>query len=201
MIPAKVIATSQSPDLAILQIAQPIRSRAALPLQSAQSMDVTQQVYALGFPGAADHVDDQGKDLPSTIDDITVTSGTITKKKVSMGGTDCLQIDATINHGNSGGPLMTENGFVVGINSAGAVNDDGTQAAGTNYSIYIDYVMAFLDKNHISYDRGDASGGDQTPSGTHAPRVRRPSDVRGGCTRAAASPGSPRFYRSGIPEK
>ncbi len=191
VIPAKVIATSQSPDIAILQTSQPIRSRTALPLQSAQSMDVTQQVYALGFPGAADHVNDQGKDLPSTIDDITVTSGTVTKKKVTMSGTDCLQIDATINHGNSGGPLMTENGCVAGINSAGAVNDDGTQAAGTNYSIYIDYVMAFLNKNNIPYDRGDTAGGKPSPSGSPTPTASDPQVPAGAAPARSQAPTKP----------
>ena len=196
IIPAKVIATSQSPDIAILQASQPIRNRTPLPLLSAQSMDVTQQVYALGFPGASDHVDDQGKNLPSTIDDITVTSGTITKKKVSMNGTDCLQIDATINHGNSGGPLMTENGSVVGINSAGAVNDDGTQAAGTNYSIYIDYIMAFLDKNNIPYDRGEAADEGPSSSGSQAPAASSPQTPMP----AGASPSQPQPAASAQPQ-
>lgn len=169
IIPAKVVAGSADTDIAILQTAQPIRSRTPLPLESTKELEVTQQVYALGFPGAADKGTDQGDQLPSTPNDVTVTSGTVTKKQTAIGNMNFVQIDATINHGNSGGPLMTEDGYVVGINARGALNDDKTQAAGTNYSIFIDYVMDFLDKSNIPYDRGEAGGGEQAPSGSQEP--------------------------------
>lgn len=169
IIPAKVVAGSADTDIAILQTAKPIQSRTPLPLESSKELEVTQQVYALGFPGAADKGTDQGNQLPSTPNDVTVTSGTVTKKQTAIGNMNFVQIDATINHGNSGGPLMTEDGFVVGINARGALNDDKTQAAGTNYSIFIDYVMDFLDKNNIPYDQGKAGSGEQSPSGSQSP--------------------------------
>ena len=168
-IPAKVVAGSQETDIAILQTDQPIPNRTPLPLESAKGLEVTQQVYALGFPGTADSETDQGSDLPSTPDEVTVTSGTVTKKQAVIKSTSYVQIDATVNHGNSGGPLMTEDGFVVGINSRISLNADKTQAAGTNYSIYIDYIMDILDKNNIPYDRGEATGREPSSSGSQEP--------------------------------
>ncbi len=151
MIPAKVLQTWQSPDLAILRIDTPITERMALPLLSGNSFEVTQNVYALGFPGVSDNMNDNGGSCPSTIDDITVTTGTVTKASTKLLDTVCVQIDAVINHGNSGGPLVNENGEVLGINTYGAVNQDGSAADGTNYAIYIDYIMEYCDSNQIPY--------------------------------------------------
>jgi hypothetical protein len=44
-------------------------------------------------------------------------------------GGPCFTIDAEINHGMSGGPVFSENGYVCGINSAGATNFFGKPAS------------------------------------------------------------------------
>ena len=163
-IKAEVVWDSESPDLAILQIPNPIEEREALPLQSAQEIEVTQKVYALGFPGVSDDMNDQGKRIPSRPTDVTVTTGTVTKERQDYRGMTCIQMDAVINHGNSGGPLITESGAVVGVNTFGALNDDNTQADGTNYSIYIDYVMQMLDANDIVYETAPVSPSSSAPS-------------------------------------
>ena len=51
----------------------------------------------------------------------TVTTGIVSARHRSIGAgpyDDFLQIDAAINHGNSGGPVFNVNGDVVGINTA-----------------------------------------------------------------------------------
>lgn len=149
-IPVEVVEAWETPDLAVLKTSSPITERKAIPLLSAESLEVTQPVFALGFPGVADDVNDNGGNMPSSIDEITVTAGTVTKTRASVGGADCIQIDAYINHGNSGGPLMDENGCVVGINTCGA--------DGTNYSIYIDYVIQYLEDSGLPYYSAGQSG-------------------------------------------
>lgn len=166
VIPAAVVATSETPDLAVLQVERPVTERTALPLLSAETLEVTQDVYALGFPGVADNVNDD-KSLPSSPEDVTVTAGTVTKKQVSSSGMTCVQIDAVVNNGNSGGPLVTENGCVVGINTMVALNDDDhTRADGTNYALYIDSVMELFDQAGIPYYRGEAPGAAASPKET-----------------------------------
>lgn len=65
--------------------------------------------------------------------------GTVTKGIVSavrrIGGVNCQQIDAAINHGNSGGPLLTDAGDVIGINTLKIVVD-GAELLG--FAIAID---------------------------------------------------------------
>lgn len=162
-IKAEVVWDSESPDLAILQIPTPITDRIPLPLQSAQDVAVTQPVYALGFPGVSDDMNDKGKHIPSKPGDVTVTTGTVTKERQAYQGMTCIQMDAVINHGNSGGPLITDEGNVIGVNTFGALNDDKTQADGTNYSIYIDYIIEVLDASGVDYDKGVGTGGAAPP--------------------------------------
>ena len=172
--PVQVVYESEAPDLAILYSETPVTERTPLPLLSAEYLEVTQEVYALGFPGVSDNQSDD-PNLPSSIEDITVTRGTVTRQEMVNDGVYCVQIDAVVNNGNSGGPLVTENGCVVGINTFIALNsDDHTRADGTNYSQYIDYVMALLDANDLPYIQGEApdgsGGGGQTdPPATEAP--------------------------------
>lgn len=49
----------------------------------------------------------------------TVTTGIITAKREGSAGIKYIQTDAAINQGNSGGPMVNENGRVVGINTMG----------------------------------------------------------------------------------
>ena len=51
-----------------------------------------------------------------------------------------IQVDAPINHGNSGGPLVNLKGELVGINSQGQASQDGGTADGMAFSITSNYA-------------------------------------------------------------
>ena len=83
-------------------------------------------IFAAGYPGADD---------PGNIDlDYTLTSGIISSTSAD-GETNWASVDAVLQHdaqilgGNSGGPLVDEDGLVVGINYAGNLEFN------TNYAI------------------------------------------------------------------
>ena len=84
-------------DLAVLRLEAPTTLRQPLKLLSADSVDIMEEVYALGFPGIAD---DTSGIVSSTIDDVTITSGSVTKEAYDEGGVNYLQIDAAISPGN-----------------------------------------------------------------------------------------------------
>lgn len=55
----------------------------------------------------------------------TLTKGVISAKSRQMNGNDYIQIDAPINEGNSGGPLLDDTGKVLGINTLKYSDSEG----------------------------------------------------------------------------
>lgn len=57
---------------------------------------------------------------------------------------DCIQVDAPVNPGNSGGPLFNENGEVVGINGRISIRDRGRVNTGVGFAIASNQIRNFL---------------------------------------------------------
>ena len=66
----------------------------------------------------------------------TVTGGVISKTDVVPGSVayHTFQHDAFISHGNSGGPLFDENGYLIGMNTLIHKNSESV-----NFAIQIDH--------------------------------------------------------------
>lgn len=84
----------------------------------------------------------------------TVTVGIVSGIHRYQGGTgpngrnlnypDCIQVDAAVNPGNSGGPLFDENGLLVGINGRITIRDRGRVNTGVGFAVSIDQIKNFL---------------------------------------------------------
>ncbi len=77
----------------------------------------------------------------------TVTAGIISARGRDLHNgpyDDFLQVDAAINHGNSGGPLLNERGEVVGINTAIYSPNGGN--VGVGFAIPSDQAKAIVDR-------------------------------------------------------
>ncbi len=115
---ATVVGSDPIRDLALLRTAQPIngyRFRLA-----SRAPRIGEQVAALGFPLG----------LP-----LTFTRGSISGlgRTEPIEGTmrqSLVQTDTAVNPGNSGGPLMTENGEVIGL-----VDATDTEASGISFAV------------------------------------------------------------------
>jgi len=57
---------------------------------------------------------------------------------------DCIQVDAAVNPGNSGGPLFNEAGEVVGINGRISVGERGRVNVGVGFAIASNQIKNFL---------------------------------------------------------
>ncbi|NMA08804.1 MAG: FHA domain-containing protein [Clostridiales bacterium] len=142
---AYVVASDAEKDLAILKIANPTTMRKPLFLRSTESSMVGATAYAVGYPIVADLT----KDAVSAFgrDDATVTSGIINRIITESGtGRKVLQMDVNIRGGNSGGPLVDENGFVVGINT-----ETSLLAEALNYAVSVDELIPLLKNNNIPF--------------------------------------------------
>ncbi len=147
-IDAKLIAKDKYLDLALLK-AEVNNTRFILISNMAPKK--LQRIIAAGYPF--------GKDLS---DDMKFTSGIVSSLKGIQDDSTRLQIDAALNPGNSGGPIVDENtGKLVAVAVAG-LRKDMTEAV--NFGIKAGSVKNFLESNQInistlakSYSRGEVA--------------------------------------------
>ena len=119
---ASVVATDAAKDIALLKF-----TPATAPTVFSFASSVVQQgdqVIALGYP--------LGKLLGA---DMTVTMGVVSAFR-TIQNVSFIQTDASLNPGNSGGPLLNMKGEVVGMNTAGIDEaPDGRPVEGISFAI------------------------------------------------------------------
>ena len=140
-------------DLVMLEVLDGLKDRPVLPLCDSSNVKSGEAVYTLGFPGTGDN---NARNAPSRPEDLTLTGGNISKldyvyKRSYYGETLSYQHNASINYGNSGGPLLNKHGQVIGVNTW--INPDDTSRS-INFSIQIDYVISYCKKNDIAFVSG-----------------------------------------------
>jgi S1-C subfamily serine protease len=105
---ARVLGRDEVGDLAVLKIDGPEgESLPHLPLGDSTAVRVGDEVIAVGNPFALGVIDQSPTFTLGIVSAVRHTQGTYT---------ECLVTDAELNPGNSGGPLVTLAGEVVGIN-------------------------------------------------------------------------------------
>jgi Trypsin-like peptidase domain len=124
-----VIASDRTNDLALLKITNSSVKFNNIPY-SIRSTGVQQgeKAYAMGFPNA--QVMGQ---------EVKLTEGIISAKSGVEGDISKFQISAAVNPGNSGGPLIDEQGRLIGVVFAKLA---AAEAAG--YAVKSSYLQAFL---------------------------------------------------------
>ncbi|AGF56586.1 serine protease Do [Clostridium saccharoperbutylacetonicum] len=103
----KVSKIDKNIDLALIQVEEALTP---LKLVSEDNIAIGKEVYAIGAP----------EDIP-----YTMTKGIVSAKNRKVKNHEYIQIDASINSGNSGGPLINENGEVIGINTMKLLDAEG----------------------------------------------------------------------------
>ena len=130
---ADVIGRNEMRDLALLKIT-PDRALAPAALGDSGKMQVGDSVITIGSPFGLDQ---------------TVSKGIVSGKNkvVNIGGTihkGLLQTDAAINRGNSGGPLVSRDGSVIGINTA--IYTTTSAFAGVGFAVPMKIAKEFLEE-------------------------------------------------------
>jgi S1-C subfamily serine protease len=136
-VPANLVGRDPKTDLAVLKVDN-VADLSVATMGDSDKLRVGEEVIAAGAPLG----------LRST-----VTSGIISAlhRPVPLSGEgsdtdtviDGVQTDASINHGNSGGPLIDMNANVIGINTAGKSLSDS--ASGLGFAIPVNEVKTVVD--------------------------------------------------------
>ena len=153
-------------DVAVLRVDPPGHTLTPLPLGDSNKVGIGQWVVAIGNPLGYDFSLTQG-----------IVSGLGRDLQAPNGAMipNGIQTDAAINQGNSGGPLLDQNGNVIGINEQ--IASPSGSFSGLGFAIPIDYGQVGHAADHDHRD-GQARvprhrGADDHPAAGQGARASR----------------------------
>ena len=140
-IPAAIVTYDQQNDLALLKA--DFKPDAVFPL-STDRPEILQDIYVAGYPF--------GMNVSTSV---KVTKGIISSLTGIGNNFSEIQIDAALQSGNSGGPILDEKGNVVGVAVSKldvkyALKNFGAIPENTNFGIKSSVVGSILDSNGVN---------------------------------------------------
>jgi hypothetical protein len=150
---ARVVRSDTELDLALLR-ADGARDLPALSLGSDEGLEELMDVVAFGFPLAGSQA--PGRDGRPAI---SVNAGSVTALRRQEGRLKEIQLDAELNPGNSGGPVLDGRGKVIGVVRSGVVAR-GLGRTGMNPAIPVSAVYRFVARPEVQFDPPRLKPGD-----------------------------------------
>lgn len=128
-----------SEDVAIMKVARTDQDFAKASIGNSENVKVGSSVFAIGSPLGLTYAN-------------TITSGIVSNVDIEIDADDdndgvsttmyMIQIDASLNPGNSGGPLFNKNGEVIGVNTLKIMQDSsGDDVETFNFCIPINHFV------------------------------------------------------------
>ncbi len=174
---AKVISWDAGLDLAVIKLEEPPAKLATLSLADPETVSIGDRVAAIGHP-------EQGGLW-------TLTTGVVSTLIADLGGVSgkaAFQTDASINRGNSGGPLLNADGDIVGVNTLMSRKAaDGLAITAVNFAVKSDVVKRWIEGGGQSAAYGTPSAGAAEPETPIAAAPAAPPPAP-----PAAAPAAPR---------
>lgn len=147
MVPAKIEGVDKNFDLAVVSISKSDLPKGAKALSFSETeLALGEDILAMGTPLNMEFYNTTTVGVVSGLSRVFVET-TAEQKRVYYN--DFIQVDAAINHGNSGGPLFNKKGEVVGLNARGISGDTESPVANLAFSIpnyVIRSVLPYIEK-------------------------------------------------------
>jgi S1-C subfamily serine protease len=183
-IPGKLLWNDPSLDLAIIKIDATGKTLKPVELGESSTVAIGQYVAAIGNPLGLDFNGSITQGVVSGLNR-SITAAGESGQATRMEG--LIQVDAAINSGNSGGPLLNSEGKVIGVNTAKA------QAEGMGFAIPIDTAKPIIESviKNGSFERVylGVSAADAQGIAEQYPNLKL-GDIKGAFL-TAVSPGGP----------
>ena len=139
---AEVLFRNAELDLACLKINS--QTKNFFPIGDSTTAKILDSIYVFGFP------------LPSAIgSELSASTGTLNAIR-NRGGLSLLQIDAPVNPGNSGGPILDSSGAIIGVavsklDPIKAIKRLGTIPERINFAVPSSVLRGELKRRSISF--------------------------------------------------
>lgn len=161
---AQVVHTNREYDLALLRVD---RATGLLPLQLGidTNLSETDDITAFGYPFGKMLSLEEG--YPS----ISVSTGKITSLRKVKEELALVQIDASLNPGNSGGPILAQDGSVIGVVVS------GIPGSAVSFAIPVSLVKKFLSEPRLTLDVGKITRANLLRPCSFRVQVRNPQDA------------------------
>lgn len=143
--------TGEGKDVAVIKIEK--SNLPSVMLGDSDKIQLQDSIWVFGYPGAAD-----SKLLSKeSILVVSITDGKVSATdKKSAQGAPVLQINAAATHGNSGGPLIDEDGNVVGLLTFRSENNP-KETQGFNFAVPVNTVKEFVNQAGAKNEEGSVN--------------------------------------------
>jgi S1-C subfamily serine protease len=140
---AELVGQDPSNDIAVLKIEAPAAELQPVTLGDSSLLRVGQRIYAIGNPFGLERTMTIG--IVSSLNRTLMSRNQRTIKSI-------IQIDAALNRGNSGGPLLNSKGELVGMNTA--IASSTGENTGVGFSIPVNtikrVVPQLIEQGHVT---------------------------------------------------
>lgn len=183
---AKVVKYDRALDLALLELEHAPPKAVTIPFSDSDAVAPGEAVVAIGHP-------EQGGLW-------TLTQGVVSTVIADLGGVKgkhAFQTDASINRGNSGGPLIGKDGGLVGVNTSMARKAaDGLTITSVNFAVKSNVARDWLAdtraKHAVVAAAADAAAGPAKPAEPPKPAESpKPAEAPAAAEAAPATPTPP----------
>ena len=141
----------QGKDVAVIKVE--VKNAPILKLGDSDKVQLQDHISVFGYPGAADTSQCGALSRKSALE-ASITDGRVSAKKSAADNSPILQISAPATHGNSGGPVISDKGEVIGMLTFRGDTVGGQEVSGFAFVVPTSTVMEFVRQAGTSNEEG-----------------------------------------------